>query len=96
MNGIEHIDHIICKCSKIKEAFNQVNKWGFGIPLFDNLHDCCNWMDQITAPNGMILNLFFNVLFFSWNARNKFTHEKENVGEISVAAEAVFFFFFYF
>ncbi|KAI0497209.1 hypothetical protein KFK09_020431 [Dendrobium nobile] len=80
MNGIEDIDHIICKCSKIKEAFNQVNKWVFGIPLFDNLHDCCNWMDQITAPNGMILNLFFN-----------FTHDKENVGPVSVAAEAVCF-----
>ncbi|PKU76267.1 hypothetical protein MA16_Dca020640 [Dendrobium catenatum] len=79
MNGIEDIDHIICKCSKIKEVFNQVNKWGFGIPLFENLHDCFNCMDHISANNVMILNLFFNVLFFSWNARNKFTHDKENV-----------------
>ncbi|PKU86816.1 hypothetical protein MA16_Dca024742 [Dendrobium catenatum] len=45
---------------------------------------------EISADhNGMILNLFFNVLFFSWKARNKLTHDKVLEGAISVAANAV-------
>ncbi|PKU62415.1 hypothetical protein MA16_Dca028199 [Dendrobium catenatum] len=46
-------------------------------------------MDQTAAHNVMILNLFYIVLFFSWKARNRFTHDKVVEGAISVAANTV-------
>ncbi|KAI0529234.1 hypothetical protein KFK09_001781 [Dendrobium nobile] len=67
------------------ERFIEDNEWN----VAELRKECCSWMEHAAAHNGMILNLFFNVLFFSWKARNKLTHDKVVEGAISVAANAV-------
>ncbi|XP_028555291.1 uncharacterized protein LOC114580808 [Dendrobium catenatum] len=91
LDGIEDMEHVLFKCAKIKEVLSQLNKWGFRIPLFESFQDCCRWMDQMTTHNGMLLNLFFNVLYLPWKAGNMFTHDKVVEGAISVVASAVSF-----
>ncbi|KAI0499489.1 hypothetical protein KFK09_017693 [Dendrobium nobile] len=91
LNGIEDMEHVLFNCAKIKEVLSQLNKWGFQIPLFESLQECYRWMDHTATHNGMLLKFFFNVLYLSCKARNKFTHDKVVEGASSVVANAFSF-----
>lgn len=83
------MEHISIICVKMREVFLVLNKWGFGIPLFDNIESCCTWLEHIVLHNGMLLNLFCNAIFLSWKARKKFIHEGVEEGTALITANVV-------
>ncbi|XP_020679264.2 uncharacterized protein LOC110097315 [Dendrobium catenatum] len=87
--GKEDLEHIIGGCLKIKEVITIIKSWGFVLPDFNNIQDCCKWIHNIHKSKGMILNLFFNVMYYSWKARNKLIHEGYNESAISIAVQAI-------
>ncbi|XP_020672260.1 uncharacterized protein LOC110092181 [Dendrobium catenatum] len=87
--GIEDMEHIFGGYIKIKEVITNMNKWGFGLPEFNNFQGCYRWIHNIIKNEGMILNLFFNVVYCSWKARNKLVHEDINESVTSIAVQAI-------
>ncbi|KAL0925470.1 hypothetical protein M5K25_003802 [Dendrobium thyrsiflorum] len=71
VGSIEDIAHIVIACKNMLAAVEILNGWGFGIPHFKMLDKCFRWLK---AQNKLLLNIFCNLVFFTWKARNIHRH----------------------
>ncbi|KAL0906116.1 hypothetical protein M5K25_024581 [Dendrobium thyrsiflorum] len=83
---VEDIDHVVTRCKNLKEAVQHLNNWGFGIPTFVFLEDCCRWL---ACQNYWLAKLFCNTVFFSWKSRNELVHGGNEGSPLMIAANSV-------
>ncbi|KAI0499297.1 hypothetical protein KFK09_020200 [Dendrobium nobile] len=83
---VEDIERIIVKCSKLRDVFNHLNRWGFSISKCNSFSDCIFWL---SVQNGWLNNLHCNAVYYNWKDRNNFVHNGMETSAVFIALEAI-------
>ncbi|KAI0509840.1 hypothetical protein KFK09_010437 [Dendrobium nobile] len=85
-NSVEDGNHVAAGCGKLKEVLGILNSWGFFIPLMNSLDECCKWLN---GKNKWLVNLYYNIVYLSWKARNVWVHDNKISSPSVIASDAV-------
>ncbi|XP_020671696.2 uncharacterized protein LOC110091790 [Dendrobium catenatum] len=86
---VENVDHITSNCPKLIKVICILREWGFHVPLFYSFQQCMKELKVLSKKNPMMVKVYFNLLWISWNDRNKTKHGKKEDGETVLAANVI-------
>ncbi|XP_020692288.1 uncharacterized protein LOC110106674 [Dendrobium catenatum] len=85
------LEVFIWSCCKLKKVLYVLRGWGFQVPVFSGWDDCWASLQRLKDGNMEMVKLYFTVIWFVWNHRNKFKHGNPEVSEVFIATSILSF-----
>ncbi|XP_020674290.1 uncharacterized protein LOC110093671 [Dendrobium catenatum] len=87
--NVENVEHIAVQCSFLHKVIENINKWGYNLPVFSSLDICYKELLFISKSNPFMGNLYCTVVFYTWKSRSKLIHDSKEDSVNFIAANAI-------
>ncbi|KAI0488576.1 hypothetical protein KFK09_028414 [Dendrobium nobile] len=88
---LEDINHITTNCCKLRKVLDVLRGWGFEIPIYSGWFECLAGLKQLINGNLMLIKMYFTIIWFVWNPRNKVKHGNPEESNVFIAISILSF-----
>ncbi|XP_020672715.1 uncharacterized protein LOC110092485 [Dendrobium catenatum] len=88
---VEDCNHITTYCCKLRKVLDVLRGWGFQIPVYSGWCECLVDLKWHKNGNLMLIKMYFTVIWFVWNHKNKVKHEDPEESNVFIAISILSF-----